>query len=106
MRMLTNPARLFRLLRATVMAAATILPAVGGAAQNAPLISGGLGFFTNTTGGNTKYFPYGKPVLVAPLGSHLTVETRATLVETFFPKGNEGYQHSFFKTMDYLQADV
>jgi hypothetical protein len=102
----TNLVRAFRLVRFVAMAVMPSLVAVSGAAQNTPLISGGLGFFTSTTGGNTNYFPYGTPVLVAPLGSHLTVETRATLIETFYPKAQTSYQHSFFKTMDYLQADV
>ena len=92
---------------AKIAVIATVLFATcGGVAQNTPLISGGAGFFTGTFGGNTNYLPYVKPVLVAPLGSHLTVETRATVLENFFPKTNVGYGHSFFKTMDYLQADV
>lgn len=75
-------------------------------AQDPPIISGGIGFFTSTNGGNTNYFPYLKPVLVAPVGGHVLVETRATLIETFFPKPVVGYKSSFFKTMDYLQADI
>src|SRR5581483_7478539 len=57
-------------------------------AQDTPLISGGVGFFTSTNGGNTSYLPVLSPVLAAPLGSHLLVESRATLIEDFFPKGN------------------
>jgi len=86
--------------------AISVIAATAAIAQNTPTISGGIGFFTSTTGGNTNYIPYAKPVLVAPLGSYLTVETRATVLETFFSRASKGYQHSFFKTMDYLQADV
>lgn len=101
----TNLPRVLRLVRKAAMVAVAILPALG-AAQNTPLISGGAGFFTSTTGGNTNYIPRWNPVLVAPLGNHLMVETRATVLETFYPKSGTGYQHSFFKAMDYLQADI
>lgn len=78
-----------------------------GAAQDIPLISGGIGFFTSTYGGKTNYFPYIKPVIAAPLGSHLLVESRATVLDTFSPDPNGGYQRDpVFKTMDYLQTDV
>jgi hypothetical protein len=78
-----------------------------GAAQDTPLISGGVGFFTNTDGGKTNYQPAVEPVIAAPLGSHLLVESRATVFDTFSPKASGGYRRdSLFKTMDYLQADV
>jgi hypothetical protein len=78
-----------------------------GDAQDIPLISGGVAFFTNTTGGKTNYQPYVEPVIAAPLGSHLLVESRATVFDTFSPKASGGYQRdSLFKTVDYLQADV
>ena len=78
-----------------------------GIAQDIPLISGGVAFFTNTDGGKTNYQPYVEPVIAAPLGSHLLVESRATVFDTFAPKASGGYQRdSLFKTMDYLQADV
>jgi len=76
-------------------------------AQDIPLISGGVAFFTNTNGGKTDYQPYVEPVIAAPLGSHLLIESRATVFDTFSPKASGGYQRdSLFKTMDYLQADV
>jgi len=78
-----------------------------GTAQDIPLISGGLGFFTTTNGGNTNYQPYIKPVLAAPLGKYVLVESRATVTDTFFPKPHVGYSRApVFKAMDYLQADV
>ena len=77
------------------------------AAQNTPLISGGVGFFTSTNAGNTTYLPVLNPVLVAPLGQHLLVESRATLLETYFPKGGGqvGYTSSPFLALSYLQLD-
>ena len=77
-----------------------------GYAQNTPLVSGGVGFFTRTNGGNTSYFPYIKPVIVVPLGDHLIVESRASVAEFFSPIAQKGYKTSSFKTIDYLQADV
>jgi hypothetical protein len=76
-------------------------------AQDTPLISGGGGFITNTNGGNTSYTPIIAPVLAAPLGDHLLVESRATLLESYFPKGNgqTGYSHEAFLNLTYLQLD-
>jgi hypothetical protein len=76
-------------------------------AQNAPLISGGVGFLTNTNGGVTSVQPVITPVAAVPLGEHLLVESRAFLEENFAPKnGNTGpYQVSFFIGLQYLQLD-
>jgi len=77
------------------------------AAQNTPLISGGAGFFTSTNGGETTYVPVIAPVLAAPLGNSFLVESRATLLESFFPKGpgQSGYDHAHFTGLAYLQGD-
>lgn len=77
-----------------------------GFAQDTPLISGGIGFFTATNGGNTTYFPYTKPVVVLPIGNHLLIEGRGEIAEFFSPTPNKGYKASTFRTMDYLQGDV
>jgi hypothetical protein len=76
-------------------------------AQDIPLISGGIGFVTSTNGGNTTYIPLLEPVLVAPVGNQILVESRATLLELFSPKGGgqPGYTSSSFKGLSYLQAD-
>lgn len=77
-------------------------------AQYTPLISGGVGFFTHTNGGNTVYFPAISPVLEAPLGQYLLVESRAFLDESFFPKGGgkPGYTSEPFLGLTYLQLDI
>lgn len=77
-------------------------------AQYAPYISGGGGFITSTRGGNTTYIPVIAPELVSSLGDHLLVETRATLLESFFPRGGgePGYKHDAFLGLTFLQADV
>src|ERR1700742_2976416 len=75
-----------------------------GGAQDTPLLSGGVGFFTSTNGGNTTYTPIIEPLLAAPLGQHLLVESRAALVETISP-GSNGYDFSHFIGLTYLQGD-
>jgi hypothetical protein len=77
-------------------------------AQDTPLISGGTGFVTSTKGGNTTYLPVISPLLAAPLGSHVLVESRATILQSWFPKGGgqPGYQRDTFLGLDFLQADI
>jgi hypothetical protein len=76
-------------------------------AQNVPLISGGVGFLTTTSGGSTAVQPVVSPVTAVPLGEHLLVESRAYISERVAPKdGNTGpYQGDFFAGLQYLQLD-
>ena len=76
-------------------------------AQNAPLISGGVGFLTTTNGGVTTLQPVISPVAAIPLGEHLLVESRAYIEDFIAPKnGNNGpYQGDFFAGLQYLQLD-
>jgi hypothetical protein len=78
-----------------------------GSAQDTPLISGGVGFFTSTGAGSTSYYPIAEPLLAAPLGQHLLVESRAAFLEFFSPKGAgvSGYNHSHFIGITYLAGD-
>src|ERR1700749_3977703 len=78
-----------------------------GFTQNTPLLSGGLGFFTNTNDGATSYLPIMEPLLAAPIGNRFLIESRATLLESFNPKGGgqDGYNHSHFVALTYLQGD-
>lgn len=77
------------------------------AAQDVPLISGGVGFVTSTNAGNTTYIPIVSPLLAAPLGDHFLVESRATILDSYFPKGGgqSGYTSSSFLGLSYLQLD-
>lgn len=77
-------------------------------AQHAPYISGGGGFVTSTKGGNTTYIPVIAPELLASLGEHLLVESRASILESYFPRGGgqPGYKHDAFLGLSFLQADV
>jgi hypothetical protein len=75
------------------------------AAQRVPLISGGVGTFTSTEGGSTSYLPIAEPLLALPIGNHLLIESRASLVEPIFPDGHGGYSHTHSFGLTYLQAD-
>src|SRR6201995_4563241 len=76
-------------------------------AQDTPLISGGVGFITITNGGKTTYLPNINPLLALPLGDHLLVESRATILDSISPKGNgqSVYSSSWFLGLSYLQLD-
>jgi hypothetical protein len=78
-----------------------------GAAQDTPLLSGGVGFFTATNSGQTSYQPLFEPLLAAPIGPHFLVESRAILLESFSPVGGgkPGYDHSHFISLTYLQGN-
>jgi hypothetical protein len=107
MRCCSSRPRLTRLARFIVFALSALCAQRHAIAQDIPLISGGVGFFTTTHGGKTSYEPRIDPVIAAPLGNHILVESRATVLDSFSPKADGGYQRNpLFKTMDYLQADV
>lgn len=107
MRLRSRHPKVTRLALAVVFAFVAFCAARSGGAQDVPLISGGIGFFTTTNGGNTTYEPSIEPVLAAPLGSHVLIESRATILDSFVPKPGVGYKRqNVFETMDYLQADL
>jgi hypothetical protein len=91
----------------TAFALALLCSVFSGAAQNTPLLSGGVGFLTNTNAGNTTYTPIIEPLLAAPIGRHFLIESRAALLETWAPKGDgqSGYGHTRFIGLTYLQGD-
>ncbi|HXP08430.1 MAG TPA: hypothetical protein VN828_08040 [Acidobacteriaceae bacterium] len=91
-----------------VFAVVLLCAARYGSAQDTPLISGGVGFQTSTNGGNTTYQPIIEPLLAAPIGQRVLIESRAALLETWAPRGNgqSGYDHTFFGGLTYLQGDV
>jgi hypothetical protein len=78
-----------------------------GTAQDTPLLSGGIGFFTSTNAGETTYQPIIEPLLAAPIGSHFLVEGRAVLLESYSQKGNgqPGFNQSHFIGLSYLEGD-
>lgn len=96
-----------RILCAALLAAMTAVGSSRIAAQDTPLISGGVGFITSTNGGNTTYIPVVSPLLAAPIGDHILVESRATILNSYFPKGGgqPGYTNDWFLGLSYLQMD-
>ena len=96
--------RIVRLTRVIVFALTMFCAVRYGTAQDTPLISGGAGFFTSTKGGDTTYLPIIEPLIDVPIGSRFLVESRAALGDTLAPNGN-GYSHTHFTTLTYLQGD-
>jgi len=97
---------LSRRIGAALLSLGLLCSASGLAAQDIPLLSGGVGFLTNTNAGSTSYQTVAVPVLAAPIGEHLLVEARGNLLESFSPKGNgQGYNTSHFLAWSYVQAD-
>jgi hypothetical protein len=78
------------------------------AAQDTPLISGGGGFFSITNNGHTSNLPIIEPLIAAPIGDKILIESRAALLESFTQKGNgqSGYDHSHYVNLVYLQGDI
>ena len=90
-----------------VLSGAIAIVSIAGAnAQNTPLISGGVGLFTVTNGGNTTYIPTIAPVLEAPLGSRVLIEAKANLLENIFPRPKTGYDTSHYVAVGYLHGDI
>ena len=75
-------------------------------ASSTPIISGGVGLLSNTTGGNTVVQPVIMPVLAAPLGERWLIESRGD-VRTFFQKDplTGDINSQTFTYLEYLQAD-
>ncbi len=76
-------------------------------AQNTPAISGGMGFLHSTNAGANSFQLVLAPVVVAPIGKHLLMESRFDFREFFNQKnGTSGpYQATFFKATQDLQLD-
>ncbi len=96
-----------RAVKRTAFILALLCSALSGAAQNTPLLSGGVAFLTETNNGNTFYTPIIEPLLAAPIGQHLLIESRATFAETWAPGSSSqpGYGHAKFIALTYLQGD-
>jgi hypothetical protein len=106
-RLRTDFSSLTRLARVTVCILVIARAAQFAAAQDTPLISGGVGFYSSTSGGSTAVYPIADPLIAAPLGKSFLVESRATLFEYFSPNGGgqPGYSHIHFANFSYLQGE-
>lgn len=91
-----------------VFALATLCVGRYAGAQDTPLLSGGVGFFTSTDGGNTTYQPIIEPLIAAPIGKHVLIESRAAILESYAPRSNgqPGYDHTHLAALTYLQGDL
>lgn len=69
-----------------------------------PLLTGGVGYFTNVEGGQTQLVPVFAPVLLAPLGDRWLVEARAEFSGEFLPQ-NGSLSGQLEKEVDYAQVD-
>ncbi len=74
-------------------------------AQNAPVISGAVGFLSSTTGGKSVLQPAIVPVVVSPLGEHALIESRFGFFE-ILQQESGGYTHKFSTSVQYLQLDT
>jgi hypothetical protein len=101
-------AKSIRVAELVLFALAVLCAGRYGSAQDTPLISGGVGFLTSTNGGNTTYQPIIEPLIAAPIGQHLLIESRAAILETYAPRtdGQPGYDHVHFAGFTYLQGDI
>jgi hypothetical protein len=91
--------------RGAVTAALLLAGTLASHAQETPLISGGVGFFSNTNAGNTSYSPVISPLIIAPIGPRFQIESRAIIEESFSPVRGNGYDTSHFAGFTYLQGD-
>lgn len=104
---ITLPNPVVQCISAAVVAACYLNVAMPLRSQDTPLLSGGVGFFTSTNGGNTTYLPIIEPLVAIPLGGSILIESRAALTETFFhTPGMTGVEHTHFIGLNYLQADI
>jgi hypothetical protein len=75
-------------------------------AQNVPVISGGVGFFTNNNGSQTNYQPAVAPLIALPLGPHLLIESRGDIREIGTQATpSTANSHQFIASLVYLQLD-
>lgn len=74
-------------------------------AQDTPLISGGVGFFSNTNKGSTSFDPTIMPLVAAPITQHFLFETRDYILESVTPRNDGSDQTQIFAGVTYLQLD-
>lgn len=75
------------------------------AQSGVPIVSGGAAFVSTTDGGQTFLQPVVAPVVVAPLGSRLSIESRFDLREFIAKNASGDYDSTGLTTIEYLQLD-
>jgi hypothetical protein len=76
-------------------------------AGHIPIISGGFGYVYNVNGGVPVLMPQVSPVLVAPFGRHLLLESRTDFTGVFHRENltSGPYKGSVFTNVEYSQLD-
>ena len=76
-------------------------------AGHVPVISGGMGYVHNVTGGVTTLGPQINPVLLVPFGSHVLLESRTDFTGVFQRENQTSgpFTGKVFKSVDYAQVD-
>ncbi len=83
-----------------------LIATVASAQSGVPIVSGGAAFVSTTDGGQTFLQPIIAPVVVVPLGSKLTVESRFDLREFIARSNGTGdYEAQGFVSVEYLQLN-
>jgi hypothetical protein len=93
-----------RLHRCILLATIVAISASALKAQNVPAISGAVGYLSNRNGGQNFFQPVVAPLIAAPLGSHLLVESRGDLRD-ISTESSPAYTHQFIASLIYLQLD-
>jgi hypothetical protein len=75
------------------------------AQSGVPIISGGAGFISTTDDGQNFFQPVVAPVVVVPLGSRLSIESRFDLREFIAKNSSGNYDSTGFASVEYLQLD-
>ncbi len=74
-------------------------------AQDTPLISGGIGFLTDRNAGENSFQPVLAPLIAAPLGSRLLVESRANIANFYQQDATGAFPSQFTAALQFLQLD-
>lgn len=75
------------------------------AAQNTPLISGAAGLLTNRNQGQSAFQPVIAPLIAAPLGKRVLIESRADIRDYRY-ESNGGYPGDFEAGLQYAQTNI
>ena len=89
-----------------ILLATAVCRSSANAQATVPILSGGVGFLSSTSSGNTSLQPTIEPLLVVPVGGRWLIESRAYLVEAVSSANGTGsYRGQFSATLGYAQVD-
>jgi hypothetical protein len=83
---------------------ATLFATLTAAAQETPMITGGIGFMSGTNRGSTSYNPMVMPLIAVPVTKNFLLEGRGYMLESVTPrKGAQSDQTKSYYGLSYLQ---